>query len=120
MIAFLLVIGVLAWLFAAFSWAASIVSSMGGLQSIAAAVYGTMGVVAFLGCAILQRQNKHLELHLTQQSITDGKGKSCPDCAEVVMPKALKCRYCGHQFHRIDKPQVEQTRPAASSTEPDQ
>jgi hypothetical protein len=27
-----------------------------------------------------------------------GETKTCPDCAEIVLRRALVCRYCGHRF----------------------
>jgi hypothetical protein len=30
--------------------------------------------------------------------LSKGNGKHCPKCDEQVQPKALVCRYCGHEF----------------------
>lgn len=39
--------------------------------------------------------------------LTTGDSKTCPECAESVMPDAKVCRFCGHRF-------LDQTAPPSS------
>jgi hypothetical protein len=107
MITFLIIIGSCSWLIAVGTFLQAMANPLGGVQIIAAGVYGAMGTIAFLGCSVLNRlRGLAVESKLTDQAVTDGKAQKCHQCAEFVKVDALRCRYCGHQFHRIDVQQA--------------
>jgi hypothetical protein len=106
MIIFLGVVGVLSWLLAALSLAASMLNKLGGIQAVAAGVYGTMGVVSFLGCSVLNHLRKLSQGEFTDNDVRMQRAKQCYQCGELVKTSVLRCRHCGEQFHRIDKQQA--------------
>ena len=106
MIIFMLLVGVLSWLLAAVAFLAAILGKGTSIQEVAAGVYGTMGTVAFLGASILNWLRKIGAPRYTDEDSKNGKAKQCYQCAELVHMGAQRCRYCGEQFHRIDKQQA--------------
>lgn len=106
MIIFLAVVGILAWTLAALNFLASVLNKLGGIQAVAAGVYGTMGVLAFLGCSVLNHLRKLTQSEFTENDVRMERAKQCHQCGELVKSSVLRCRHCGEQFHRIDKQQA--------------
>lgn len=53
--------------------------------------FGAMLFIVALPIALLMGRNQD---ELDRRSMSGGRGKRCPSCAEIVRPDAAKCRYC--------------------------
>lgn len=53
-----------------------------------------LGPLAFILLLVMGSQQEVLD----ERAVRYGEGKKCPECAEIVKPDALVCRYCGQKF----------------------
>ena len=62
----------------------------GGMGFLVGALLGPLGIIIslFMGS----------EAGKAERLVADGEMKKCPRCAEAVLPAALVCKHCGHEF----------------------
>ena len=69
---------------------------LSGGWAVGCLLLGPLGLILALG---VPRDKIALE----GQALQSGNGRRCPQCAEVINAKAVKCRYCGSPLDPIPK-----------------
>ena len=75
----------------AIAWSGlAFLSAKSALHEIAAMVLGLIGLVSLIGAALLEAVNS-----LRPEQPTEATHVKCPDCRELVLRDAHKCKHCG-------------------------
>lgn len=75
----------------AIAWSGlAFLSARSALHEIAAMVLGLIGLVSLIGAALLEAVNR-----LRSEQPTEETHVKCPDCRELVLRDARKCKHCG-------------------------
>ena len=56
-----------------------------------------LGIIGLITVAVLPKN----ENALAESKLTDGTGKKCPYCAEIIKQEAVVCRYCGKELPTV-------------------
>lgn len=75
----------------AIAWSGlAFLSATSAMHEIAAMVLGLIGVVSLIGAALLEAVNA-----MQPEKPTEQTHVRCPDCRELVLHDARKCKHCG-------------------------
>ncbi len=74
--------------------AATICDSRGGNWAAGFAVGFLLGPLGILLSLFMGS-----EAHAIEAKVAAGRAKKCPMCAEAVLPEAVICKHCGHDFY---------------------
>lgn len=101
-------LGALCWLFVLLGLIGKVLTRTSESLAFLLALFAILGTISYVGAVVIGRIDRLIYAgRFTEKEIKDGKAKQCYQCAEYVPIGAQRCKHCGDQFHRIEKPQAQ-------------